>query len=204
MSRRQPEYTMTRFDFRKKNDLEMLSSLAGDDARTNLSVGEAYYRKGMYRQALPHLECAADGGSADAMVYLARMRYHGRGIPVDVPGAIEVSRKAAGLGDPRAMCALGIIRLAGASSESDEREAYQLFSRAAAKGDPQAINALAMFHMAGRCVERDLDEAERLLRRAFSLGDRRSVANLGMLQDIREGVEYGWDDLTGRMGSAYE
>lgn len=96
------------------------------------------YRQGLqasarkdYGRALPLLQRAADGGSADAAYYLALLYHGGNGLPRDYGRARHWYERAAAAGHPDAIVNLGDFYYWGRGGASDYAKARCLFARVA-------------------------------------------------------------------------
>lgn len=92
-------------------------------------------------EARMHLECAAEGGYAQAKTFLGMMAWNGTGMATDRAKAVALWRETAGEGDEEAMYLAGRALLAGEGREADPEAGHALMREAAARGCKAAIAA---------------------------------------------------------------
>nr|WP_316643965.1 tetratricopeptide repeat protein [uncultured Roseateles sp.] len=146
----------------------------GRGVEANTELANTWYRK------------AASQGFVLAQFSLAWNQYHGIGMAVDYPQAIDGYRRAAEQGHPVAMNNLGVMHARGQGTPSDAKAAFDWFNRAAESGLARgAFNAGVMLER-GIGVPADA-------RRAFAL--QLSAAQVGFAQSqlkVAQAYEYGW------------
>ncbi len=118
-------------------------SMAGRDADAEAWLGAVLLDRGLARDALRHIQRAADAGSNEGAHRLALVYAQGlAGTPRNEVRALELFEKAAAAGHTRAQINLGILYLRGLGVPRDVVNARAWLEKAAASGDPQALYTL--------------------------------------------------------------
>jgi TPR repeat protein len=118
-------------------------SLAASNADAEAWLGAVLLDRGANRDALRHIQRAADAGSSEGAHRLAIIYAQGlAGTPRDEARALDLFQKAAAAGHTRAQINLGILYLRGLGVPRDVVNARAWLEKAAASGDPQALYTL--------------------------------------------------------------
>lgn len=118
-------------------------SMAARDADAEAWLGAVLLDRGLARDALRHIQRAADAGSSEGAHRLAIVYAQGlAGTPRNEVRALELFEKAAAAGHTRAQINLGILYLRGLGVPRDIVNARAWLEKAAASGDPQALYTL--------------------------------------------------------------
>jgi TPR repeat protein len=118
--------------------------MATSDADAEAWLGAILLDRGVNKEALRHIQHAADAGSSEGAHRLALVYAQGlAGTPRNDTRAVELFEKAANAGHARAQLNLGILYLRGQGVPRDLIQARAWLEKAAAGGDPQALYALA-------------------------------------------------------------
>ncbi len=105
------------------------------------------------------------------MTELALFNERGTGIPVNIPKAVELMKKAADTGDAVAMGNLGVYYMKGiVSGQPEPNKAAPLFRRAADMGDAWSMFLLAQCYLIGQGVPKSELEARNYYRAAAERG----------------------------------
>ena len=116
---------------------------------------------------------------------------NGWGVPENKQVAIELYKKAAGLGSSLGMKHLGLAYLYGNGVAKDEAAGLDWLKRAADTGFGDAMNDLADFHHYWQTPTKDMTEAVRWYRQAAERGHAGSMWRLGeMLTGEETGVPH--------------
>ncbi|MFI0406185.1 hypothetical protein [Actinomadura sp. 3N508] len=135
------------------------------------TLGDAAKARGRYRQAAHLYRQAADAGSTDALVRLARLR----GALGDPAGAERLYRQAADAGHGGALWHLAILH----AEAGDHAEAERLAQERADAGGARVLWGLAILHRR----RGDRAGAERLYRQAADAGDIEALEEVAGLRE---------------------
>ena len=139
------------------------------------------------RQAAEIFRQVADAGYSQGMFGLADMKMAGKGIPLDVKGAVALYEAAAGLGNIPALFRLGTVYWAQGDNYRPEKS-YECFVKSAEAGFPPAYNCLGDCHFYGIGTPKNVDEAVRWFTKAASNGDADASFKLGCIFEGEMGV----------------
>jgi localization factor PodJL len=132
--------------------------------------------------ALGKLKSLADGGHAQAQLYLAQLYDAGEaGLPRNPVEARRLTALAAEQGDVKAMHNLGVYLFRGEGGAQDLAGAAQWFRKAAAAGVVESQYNLGLLYQSGSGVQADASQARYWFRLAAARGDaeaRRALADL--------------------------
>jgi TPR repeat protein len=118
-------------------------SMAASNADAEAWLGAVLLDRGANRDALRHIQRAADAGSSEGAHRLAIIYAQGlAGTPRDEARALDLFGRAAAAGHTRAQINLGILYLRGLGVPRDIVNARAWLEKAAASGDPQALYTL--------------------------------------------------------------
>ena len=118
-------------------------SMAAGNADAEAWLGAVLLDRGANRDALRHIQRAADAGSSEGAHRLALVYAQGlTGTPRDEARALDLFQKAAAAGHTRAQINLGILYMRGLGVPRDLVNARAWLEKAAASGDPQALYTL--------------------------------------------------------------
>ena len=116
-----------------------LEAAKNGDVQTQYELGQAYWKRGEYRQALPLIELAAGAGHPDAEFLLGTAYLSGRGTLQNYRAALEHFKIAAQLGHLEAQYQLGLLYREGLAAPRDKESAYLWLNIAAARGHEEAL-----------------------------------------------------------------
>ena len=139
------------------------------------------------RQAADMFRQVADAGYSQGMFGLADMKMSGKGIPLDVHGAIDLYEAAAGLGNIPALFRLGTVHWAQGEFYLPEKS-YECFVKCAEAGFPPAYNCLGDCHFHGIGTPKNVDEAVKWYTKAASNGDADASFKLGCIYEGEMGI----------------
>lgn len=139
------------------------------------------------RKAADMFRQVADAGYSQGMFGLADMKMAGRGIPLDVKGAIDLYEAAAGLGNVPAIFRLGTVFWAQGDNYQPERS-FQCFVQSAEAGFPPAYNCLGDCYFHGIGTPKDESKAVEWYVKAASNGDADASFKLGCIYEEGMGV----------------
>lgn len=141
-------------------------SVGAGSASADVRAGIEAWRAGNYEAAIREWRPLADRGDADAQFNLGQAYRLGRGVPANLPLALEWFEKAARQGHAQAEANLGLSLF-----QNNQRErAMPWLRRAAERGDPRAQYYLGTAHFNGDLVPTDWPRAYALMRRAAEQG----------------------------------
>lgn len=122
----------------------------------------------------------AGHGDANAQYEMARLYYHGKGVPQNYTEALSWYRKAANQGNVKAQYAVGFMYDEGKGAPQDYGEAASWYRKAADQGDSRAEYALAYLYQEGRGFTQDRRAAIEWCRKAADQGYARAQFGLGL------------------------
>lgn len=132
--------------------------------------------------ALQRLKSLAEGGHAQAQLYLAQLYDSGEaGLPRNPVEARRLTALAADQGDVKAMHNLGVYLFRGEGGPADVAAAAEWFRKAAAAGVVESQYNLGLLYQTGSGVSADASQARYWFRLAAARGDaeaRRALAEL--------------------------
>ncbi|HEX7873488.1 MAG TPA: SPOR domain-containing protein [Sphingobium sp.] len=142
------------------------AAMAATPATADVKAGVDAWQQGDYARAITEWRPLAAAGDADAQFNLGQAYKLGRGVPVDLPIAMDWFRKASVQGHPRAADNLGLLLF----QQGKRDEALPFIRKSAERGEPRAqyILATAMFN--GDIVAKDWVTAYALMTRAAASG----------------------------------
>ncbi|HEY0014641.1 MAG TPA: SPOR domain-containing protein [Allosphingosinicella sp.] len=141
-------------------------SIGAGSAFADVRAGIEAWRAGNYEAAIREWRPLADAGDADAQFNLGQAYRLGRGVPANLPLALEWFEKAARQGHGQAEANLGLSLF-----QNNQRErAIPWLQRAAERGDPRAQYYLGTAHFNGDLVATDWPRAYALMKRAADQG----------------------------------
>ena len=157
-------------------------SMAAGNADAEAWLGAVLLDRGANRDALRHIQRAADAGSSEGAHRLAIVYAQGlAGTPRDEARALELFHRAAAAGHTRAQINLGILYLRGLGVPRDIVNARAWLEKAAASGDPQALYTL------GRAMDEGSEQVAPDPMRAADLY-RRAAEKGHVLAGLRYGL----------------
>jgi cell division septation protein DedD len=166
-------------------------SVGSGTAFADVRAGIEAWRAGNYEAAIREWRPLADRGDADAQFNLGQAYRLGRGVPTNLPLALEWFEKAARQGHGQAEANLGLSLF-----QNNQRErAMPWLRRAAERGDPRAQYYLGTAHFNGDLVATDWPRAYALMRRAAEQGLPQAQQSLAQMEahlsaeDRRRGTE---------------
>ncbi|MBS1180197.1 MAG: podJ 2 [Proteobacteria bacterium] len=154
----------------------------------------------------PALREAAANGDPLAAFEIASRLADGRGLPQDLPAAIDWYRRAAEAGLAPAQYRLGSLYEKGTGTARDAKIAAAWYTKAAALGNAKAMHNLAVINAEGSLGSPDYALAAKWFQEAAELGIRDSQFNLGILYARGLGVprdlatSYKWFALAATAG----
>jgi TPR repeat protein len=131
-------------------------------APSDFTAGMEAYRTGDYRQAIEHLQRAADGGNAEAQFQLGAMYFNGHGVAQDRNEATRRFHDAAIQGNREAQYIVGMMYWDGRGVAKDFVSAYMWFDVASTNGNKQAAESGK--RIAASLSSLDIAEAQRRAR----------------------------------------
>ncbi len=146
-------------------------------AFADVKAGVDAWQQGDYARAVAEWRPLAAAGDSDAQFNLGQAYKLGRGVPVDLPVAIEWFRKASVQGHQRASDNYGLLLF-----QQGQREKAMPYIRASSdRGEPRAqyILGTAMFN--GDLAPKDWVQAYALMTRAASAGLEQASASLAVM-----------------------
>lgn len=148
-------------------------------ARADVKAGVDAWTQGDYDKAIGQWRPLANAGDADAQFNIGQAYKLGRGVPKDIPLALEWFRKAAEHGHLRASDNYGLLLFQAGRRD----EALPYLRKSADRGEPRAqyILGTAMFN--GEVVEKDWVTAYALMSRAASSGLAPASASLQQMNN---------------------
>jgi TPR repeat protein len=149
-----------------------LTGLAGAGNAGTIAAGVAALDQYDYTAARKIFTALAQGGDAQAEIWLGRMDQEGLGSAANGADAVAWFSKAAQLGAPEAERRLGELYLRGDLVLQDVAQARQWLEQAAQHHDEMAAHDLGTIYATGLGVAKDPKQAYAWLSIAASQGDR--------------------------------
>ena len=146
-------------------------------------LGNKFYKKEDYQNAILLLRKAAGKGNSEAMFLIGSMYNKGQGIAQSFYEAANWFDKAADLGNNSAIYNLGLLYRDGNGVTKDSSKAMELFKKAADKGDSDAMNQLGYLYGGGH---KDPQKAFIWFQKAADKGNIDAMKNVGI------GYQMGW------------
>jgi cell division septation protein DedD len=139
---------------------------AATPAVADVKAGVDAWQQGDYAKAIGEWRPAAAAGDADAQFNLGQAYKLGRGVPVDLPIAMDWFRKAAAQGHERAGDNLGLLLF----QQGKRDDAMPYIRKSADRGEPRAQYILGTALFNGDIVAKDWITAYALMTRASAAG----------------------------------
>ncbi len=112
---------------------------ARGDVQAQFDLGQALWKRGEYKDALPWIERAAKAGHVDAEYLLGMAFLTGRGTLQNYRAALEHFQTSARHGHIEGQYQLGLLYREGLAAQRDKESAYQWLNIAAAHGHEAAL-----------------------------------------------------------------
>ncbi|AUW59164.1 hypothetical protein C1T17_14770 [Sphingobium sp. SCG-1] len=148
-------------------------------ARADVKTGVDAWTQGDYVKAVTEWRPLANKGDADAQFNMGQAYKLGRGVPTDLPIAMEWFRKAAEQGHLRAEDNYGILLFQQGSRE----QAMPHLRNSAERGEPRAQYILGTALFNGEFVGKDWVQAYALMIRASKSGLAPATASLQQMEN---------------------
>ncbi|HEX7822266.1 MAG TPA: SPOR domain-containing protein [Sphingobium sp.] len=143
-------------------------------ASADVKAGVDAWQQGDYAKAIAEWRPLAAAGDPDAQFNLGQAYKLGRGVPTDVPIAMDWFRKASVQGHLRAADNLGLLLF----QQGKREEAIPFIRKSAERGEPRAQYILGTALFNGDLVGKDWVQAYALMTRAASSGLEPATASL--------------------------
>lgn len=151
---------------------------AAPAAHADVKSGVDAWNRGDYGRAVNEWRPLAQAGNADAQFNLGQAYKLGRGVPVDLPAALEWFHKASQQGHEKAVDYYGLLLF-----QQGRREESVPFLRAsAARGEPRAQYLYGTLLFNGDLLPRDWVHAYALMTRASQAGVAQATASLAQME----------------------
>nr|WP_231848655.1 SPOR domain-containing protein [Sphingobium sp. SYK-6] len=148
--------------------------MSGAALQASVKTGVDAWNQGDYVRAVEQWRPEAIGGNADAQFNLGQAYKLGRGVPVDLPVALEWYRKAAERGHQKAADNYGLLLF----QQGRREDAIAYIKASAERGEPRAqyVYGTALFN--GDLAPRDWVKAYALMTSAARAGIGQATASL--------------------------
>jgi len=154
-----------------------------------LRVGNQYFAKQDYANAMIWYVKSADQGNAQAQENVGWFYEHGRGVKQDYAEAMAWYRKAASQADSKAEGSIGWFYQQGLGVSRDYAEAMSWYQKAAEHGNFAADTSIGWLYQNGLGVKQNYSEALTWYQKAASKGDVLARNNIGTLYESGLGVD---------------
>jgi uncharacterized protein len=151
--------------------------LVAANPANSTKAGVDAWQQGDYVKAVGIWRPLANAGEADAQFNLGQAYKLGRGVPVDLPIALEWYRKASAQGHVRAENNYGLLLF----QQNRRDEAMPYIHKASERGEPRAMYLLGTALYNGDLVPRDWVKAYALMTRASGAGLPQASASLATM-----------------------
>ncbi|MBT2185700.1 SPOR domain-containing protein [Sphingobium nicotianae] len=157
--------------------LTVCALVATSAAHADVKAGVDAWNQGDYARAVNEWRPLAIGGNADAQFNLGQAYKLGRGVPVDLPVALEWFRKAAEQGHEKGADNYGLLLYQQGRLE----DSIPYIKVSAERGEPRAqyVYATALFN--GDITQKDWVRAYALMTRAAQAGVTQATTSLGQM-----------------------
>ena len=187
-------------------------------AEEMFEMGEDYYGKENYVEAVKWYRKAAEQGHALAQATLGVCYLEGTGITPNFTEAAKWFLKAAEQGQVEGQYAMGFCFYEGLGVTQSYAEAVKWYRKAAEQGQADAQNRMGLCYHSGKGVTKDDAEAVKWYRKAAEQGYAAAQYNLGLnyyegtgvtqsyteaVKWFRKAAEQGYVDAQNRMGLCY-
>lgn len=150
------------------------------NAVAGINEGVAAYNAKNYALAKKELAPLAEKpGDAHAQFLLGTLYFYGKGVPTNVPYALELYRKSAAQNYSDAQLRLGVMYLYGIGLPKDHLLAVALFRKAADQGNAAAQVNLGYMYAMGIGVQKNRTVANEWYKKAADQGNSTAQSNLG-------------------------
>jgi TonB family protein len=154
-----------------------------------LRVGNQYFAKQDYANAMIWYLKSADQGNAQAQENVAWFYEHGRGVKQDYAEAMAWYRKAASQGSPKAEGSIGWFYEQGLGVSQDYAAAMSWYQKASEHGSIAVQTNVGWLYQNGLGVKQNYSEALNWYQKAASKGDALARNNIGTLYENGLGVD---------------
>lgn len=154
-----------------------------------LSLGNQYFAKQDYANAVIWYLKSADQGNARAQENVGWFYEHGRGVKQDYAEAMTWYRKAASQGNFKAEGSIGWFYQQGLGVSQNYTEAMSWYRKAAEHGNFAAETSIGWLYQNGLGATRNYSEALTWYQKAASKGDALARNNIGSLYENGLGVD---------------
>lgn len=148
-------------------------------AQADVKTGVDAWTQGDYVKAVNDWRPLANAGDADAQFNLGQAYKLGRGVPVDVPIALEWFRKASEQGHLRAEDNYGLLLF----QQNRREEALPYIRKSAERGEARSQYILGTALFNGEFVTKDWVQAYALMTRASASGLSQATASLEQMNN---------------------
>lgn len=148
-------------------------------AQADVKAGVDAWTQGDYVKAVNHWRPLANAGDADAQFNLGQAYKLGRGVPMDVPIALEWFRKASEQGHLRAEDNYGLLLF----QQNRREEALPYIRKSAERGEARSQYILGTALFNGEFVTKDWVQAYALMTRASASGLSQATASLEQMNN---------------------
>lgn len=173
------------------------------------ALGDQYYNKGDYKQAIEMYTKAAEYGHAEAIFNIGYCFINGQGVEKDIVEGTKLCRESAERGYIHAQYCMGYYYEIGSGVTKDMVEAARWYRRAAERGYARSQCNLGVCYEDGRGVEKNMVEAAKWYKKSAEQGFARAQNNLGccyragegVVKDVYEGIK--WFQRSAEQGNKY-
>lgn len=148
-------------------------------AQADVKTGVDAWTQGDYVKAVNEWRPLANAGDADAQFNLGQAYKLGRGVPMDVPIALEWFRKATEQGHLRAQDNYGLLLF----QQNRREEALPFIRKSADRGEARSQYILGTALFNGEFVTKDWVQAYALMTRASASGLSQATASLEQMNN---------------------
>lgn len=152
-------------------------ALATGSAQADVKAGVDAWTQGDYTKAIAEWRPLANAGDADAQFNMGQAYKLGRGVPVDLPIALDWYRKAAAKGHQRAEDNMGLLMF----QQGKRTEAMPTLQKSADRGEPRAQYLVGTALFNGDLLPRDWVRAYALMTRASAAGLPQATSSLAQM-----------------------
>lgn len=146
-------------------------------AAADVKAGVDAWTQGDYARAVSEWRPLANAGDPDAQFNLGQAYKLGRGVPANIPAAMEWYRKAAAQGHLRAEDNFGLLLF----QQEKREQAMPYLQKSAARGEPRAQYILGTALFNGEFVAKDWRRAYALMSRSAASGLTQAAASLAQM-----------------------
>ncbi|EPY2277258.1 tetratricopeptide repeat protein [Clostridium sporogenes] len=151
------------------------------------SIGEMYYKKQNYKEAMYWYKTASEKGNSTSMSNIGSMYYKGKGVEQDYKKAMYWYKKASQEGNFTAMGNIGFMYYNGQGVKQDYEEAMYWYKKSYKEGNSGIMMNIGSMYYEGKGVIKDYRKAMQCYKKASQIDNFNFIRNISdMYYEERE------------------